>query len=165
MALGKCRRGRGRDFSVIGVDLLAAAAVGYLVRKARRVGGRADEAVDEILDAGTDRVCALVTAALGDEPVLAQLDTQARGGTETDRTVRRAEDAIADKLETDAGFAEQLEQLLRQLEKVPGGISLSAPGGVAAGRDVNIRAEGGGIAAGVMGPVTVNPPEPGPNQA
>jgi hypothetical protein len=160
MALGQCRR-RGRDFSVTDADPLAAAAVGYLVRRARR----ADTAVDEILDTGTDRVCELVTTALGDEPVLAQLDTQARKGTETERTRRRAQDAIADKLEADAGFAGQLEQLLRQLEKAPGGILLSAPAGVAAGRDVNIRAEGGGIAAGVMGPVTVNPREPGPSQA
>jgi len=146
---------------VIDADPLASAAVGYLVRKARQAG----TAVDEILDPGTDRVCELVTTALGDEPVLVQLDTQAREGTATERTRRRAQDAIADQLEADAGFAGQLEQLIRQLEKVPGGISLSAPAGVAAGRDVSIRAEGGGIAAGVMGPVTVNPPGPGPSQA
>jgi hypothetical protein len=150
---------------MVGVDLLAAAAVGYLIRKARRVAGRADEAVDEVLDAGTDRICELIEGSLGGESVLGLLDEQARAGTESERTVRRAEDAIAEKLEADETVRRQLAALLSDLEDRPGAISLSAAGGVAAGRDVTIRADGGGVAAGVMGSVTVNPPQPGPGQA
>lgn len=150
---------------MVGVDVQAGAAVGYLVRKARRVAGRADGAADEILDAGTDRICELIAGAVGGEPVLALLDEQAQAGTESERTMRRAEDAIAEKIEADADFRKRLELLLRNLEGVPGAISVSAADGVAAGRDVTIRAADGGIAAGVMGAVTVNPPKPDPVQA
>jgi hypothetical protein len=156
---------RGGDVSVIGVDLLAGAAVSYLIRKARRIGHRADGHVDEILDEGTDRVCDLIEGALGLDPSLTLLDEQAQAGTESDRTIRRAEDAISEKAEADAEFRQRLELLLIQLESVPGGARVSAPGGVAAGRDVSIRASGGGVAAAVMGAVTVNPPPPGPGES
>ena len=58
---------------MIGVDLLAGAAVGYLIRKARRVSRRVDGHVDDALDASTDRVCELIEGALGRDPVLALL--------------------------------------------------------------------------------------------
>jgi hypothetical protein len=153
---------------VTGVDLLAGAAVGYLLRKARTVAAPgADEPVNEILAAGADRVCELITQTLGGDSVLELLDAQARAGTESERTVRRAQDAIAERLEADQEFRRHLELMLGELAlgelaNVPGGVEVSAPRGVAAGRDVTIRAESGGVAAGVMESVTVNPPLPDP---
>jgi len=150
---------------MVGVDLLAGAVVAYLIRKARRVGGRADEHVDAVLDAGTDRICELIEGSMGDDRVLSLLDEQAQAGTETERTVRRAEDAIAEKLEADEVLQRRLEALLRELEGRPGAIVLPGAGGVAAGRDVTIKADGGSVAAGVMGSVTVNPQQPDPHRA
>jgi hypothetical protein len=157
--------GRGKAGGVLGVDVLAAAAVGYLIRKARRVGRRADERVDQALDAGTDRVCDLVQRFVTGDPAVELLSTQAATGTESERTLRRAEDAISEALESDSSFAQTLESLVTELERVPGGIQVTAQsGGVAAGRDVNIRAEGGGIAAGVIGSVRTGPTPPGTSQ-
>jgi hypothetical protein len=144
---------------VIGVEVLAGTAVGYLIRKAQRVAHRADGHVDDALDVGTDRVCGLVEGALGLDPVLTQLNEQSQAGTASDRTIRRAEDAIAEKAEADVGFRQQLELLLTKLERVPGGIAVSAPGGFAAGRDVNIRSSGPGVAAGTIGSVHINMPD------
>jgi hypothetical protein len=151
---------------VLGVDVLASAAVGYLVRKCKRVARRADDAVDEVLDEGTDRVCELVERYVAGDPAVELLESQARDGAESERTLRRATDAIAERLETDDGFARALDALVTELSRAPGGISVSATaGGVAAGRDVNISAQTGGIAAGVIGSVTPSPSQPGPGQA
>jgi len=141
---------------MIGVDLLAGAAVGYLIRKARRVAHRADGHVDNALDAGTDRVCELVEGVLGLDPILTLLNEQGQAGTVSDRTTRRAQDAIAEKAEADAGFRRRLESLLTELERVPGGIAVSAPGGVAAGRDVRIQSSGSGVAVGTVGALNLN---------
>jgi hypothetical protein len=119
--------------SVIGVDLLAGAAVGYLIRKARRVARRADGHVDDALDAGTDRVCELVEGVLGLDPVLTLLNEQSQAGIASDRTIRRAEDAIAARAEADSGFRQRLESLLTELERVPGELSCRRPSGLSPG--------------------------------
>ena len=99
-----------------GVELVAGAAVGYLVRKLRRVAGRADTEVDRALDAGMDAVHELVTTKLSADPSLAMLAEQAPADQVSDRTVRRVTDAVADAAETDADFAEQLNQLVQDLQ-------------------------------------------------
>ena len=147
------------------MDVLAAAAVGYLVRKARRVGHRADEHVNEVLDVGTDRVCDLVQRFVAGDSALKLLSVQAGTGTESERTLRRAEDAITEALESDPAFAEALESLVTKLARIPDGLQVAAEsGGVAVGRDMKIWTEGGGIAAGVIGSVTANPIPPGTDQ-
>lgn len=59
----------------------AGVAAGYViawaVRKARRVGGRLDSEVDEVIDAGLDRLHEVVAAKLNGYPVLAELVEEA----------------------------------------------------------------------------------------
>ena len=106
-----------------GVELLAGAAVAYLVRKARRVGGRADTEVDRVLDEGMDALHELVTAKIGDDSALKRLEA----GSDTERTQRRVADAIADAAEDDEAFAARLSELVESLRSRDGG---AAPGSV-----------------------------------
>jgi hypothetical protein len=98
-----------------GVEVLAGAAAMYLVRKLRRVGGRADAEVDRALDAGMDAVHDLVTGRLGQDPAVTALRELAPAGKESERTVRRVTDAIADAAEADPDFAERLARLVHEL--------------------------------------------------
>jgi hypothetical protein len=127
---------------VTGVEVLAAAAVAYLVRKLRRVGGRADAEVDRALEAGMDALHDLVSTKLGDDAALAALQEQVTTGGESERTVRRVTDAIAEVAETDEGFAATLQQLIGDLQRRDG----SAGGVVASGeRSVAIGGDNSGI--------------------
>lgn len=122
-----------------GIELVAGAAVGYLVRKLRRVGSRADGEVDRVLDAGMDAVHELVTAKLGADPALAVLVERAPSGQVSDRTVRRVVDAVADAAETDTGFAERLGRLVEDLQSR----EASAGGGVVASGERSVAIAGG----------------------
>lgn len=145
-----------------GLELVAGYAVGYLLQKWRRVAGRVDTEVDHALDTGMDRVHELISTKLAGDTALATLEEQALVGAEKLRTQDRVEGAIIDAAEDDPDFAQQLEQLVTQLREDDTGAS-AGDHGVAAGRDVNIRAKSGGVAAGVIhGSVTPgNPPQPG----
>ncbi|MGW4909973.1 hypothetical protein [Streptomyces sp. NPDC004270] len=90
----------------------------WLVRKARRVAGRADGEVDRGLDAGMDRLHDLVSRKLGQDPALERAREEAGTGQEelTDRTRRRLTDSLEDAVERDAQFAAALEQLVEQLQ-------------------------------------------------
>jgi hypothetical protein len=123
---------------VTGVEVLAGVAVGYLVRKLRRVGGRVDAEVDRAVDAGLDGLHELVSEALGDDPALAVLEEQATQGGESERTVRRVTDAIADAAENDSGFAGRLQQVIEDLQRregAGGGVTASGTGAIAVGGD------------------------------
>src|SRR5215472_17009725 len=72
---------------------------------------------------------------------------------------------LADLLEEDPGVEADLRALVQEIQAaLPAGMVSAAGHGVAAGRDVNISATGGGVAAGVIhGNVAPpNPPGPGP---
>jgi len=72
---------------------------------------------------------------------------------------------LADLLEEDPGAEAELRALVAQIQAaLPAGTASAADHAVAAGRDVNITASGGGIAAGVIhGDVTPpGPTRPGP---
>lgn len=148
---------------VPGVELLAGATVGYLVRKARRVGRRADAEVDRALDQGMDSVHDLVSRAVGDDPAIERLRAQAEAGTVTERTRRRASDAIADAAEENEEFAAALKDLVDRLRRKEAAAQAS-DGGIAVGRDVTQHAETGGvIARDVQGGLsTGGPTSPGP---
>ena len=78
---------------------------------------------------------------------------------------RLAEERLADLLEEDPGAEAELRALVAQIQAaLPAGMASAAGHAVAAGRDVNITASGGGIAAGVIhGDVTPpGPTRPGP---
>lgn len=74
---------------------------------------------------------------------------------------------FADLLDEDAGFEAELRVLVEEVAaRLPAAALSAADHSVAAGRDVNITASGGGTAAGVIhGNVAPpNPTEPGPAQ-
>ncbi|OIJ66021.1 hypothetical protein [Streptomyces mangrovisoli] len=102
-----------------GIELLAGAAVGYLVRKLRRVAGRADAEVDQVLDTGMDAIHELVTRQLSGDTALETLvaETANGDGEVRERTLRRVSDAVAEHAENDAGFAEQLRRLVDELDR------------------------------------------------
>jgi hypothetical protein len=72
---------------------------------------------------------------------------------------------MRDLLEEDPGVEADLRTLVEEIQaRLPAGMVTAADHSVAAGRDVNITASGGGTAAGVIhGNVAPpNPPSPGP---
>ncbi|WP_158997573.1 hypothetical protein [Streptomyces aureus] len=134
------------------MELLAGAVVGYMVRKLRRVAGRADQEVDQVLDTGMDAIHELVTRNLSGDPALETLVTEVDGGDGevSDRTLRRVSDAVAQHAEDDTEFADELQTLVDALDRhlsgpdEPGGVhqKADASGGskiIQAGRDVTIH--------------------------
>jgi hypothetical protein len=73
---------------------------------------------------------------------------------------------LADLLEEDPGVEDELRAVVEEVQAaLPGGMVSAADHSVAAGRDVNITASGGGVAAGVIHG-NVAPPGPrGPGPA
>jgi hypothetical protein len=103
--------------------------------------------------------------------MLEQAVTDSEDETDVERVRTRLEIAwqtrFADLLESlDPGEREEAAERLRELvELAQGGVS-AATGGMAVRGDVDIHAEGGSVAAGVIhGGVSIgNPPQPGPDQ-
>jgi hypothetical protein len=154
---------------VVGAEIVVGYVFAWAVRKARRVGTRADEQVDAALEAGVDRAGGklheLVVGRLKHDPALARLVGEAEQGAEvpTPRTVQRVALALEDAADQDPQFAAAVDALTKQLQ-----VALASPsaawalGGVLAGAQ-QISAESGGIAAGVInGGVRIeNPSGPG----
>lgn len=72
---------------------------------------------------------------------------------------------LADLLEEDPDAEADLRALVRQIQQaLPAGVVSAADHAVAAGRDLNVNADHGGVAAGVIhgNVVPANPPGPGP---
>jgi hypothetical protein len=115
---------------VTGIEI----AVGYLfawaVRKARRVGERADGEVDRVLDARMDRLHELVSQRLGEVTVLDTLAEEAESGQAqlSERTSTRVRLALEQAAEQDPEFAEALRGLVQELHELTTG---SATGGAA----------------------------------
>jgi hypothetical protein len=146
--------------------------VGYLAhwawRRARRLAGRVEARVDEVVDAKLEQLYETVAAKLGADPALSRLDTEVSANLDeqppvSERTTQRVTLALEDATESDPAFAARLEELKAGLA----GTASASGHGVAAGRDVNIHAEGGSVAAGTIhGSVNVgHPPVPGTGQA
>ncbi|WP_380285951.1 hypothetical protein [Kitasatospora purpeofusca] len=146
----------------------------WLVRKAKRVAGRADAEVDRGLDGGMDQLHDLVSRKLGHDPALERAREEADAGLRepSERTRRRLADSLEDAVEQDTLFAQALAAVVKELQTArtaAGGDGLFASEhGHAIGGNVNIRAEGGSAAALTMGTVTIggtaNPPTPGSDQ-
>lgn len=102
-----------------GVEVAVGYMFAWLVRKARRVAGRADGEVDRTLDAGMDQLHDLVSSRLGQDPALERAREEAESGQDlTDRTRRRLTDSLEDAAERDEHFAAALEQLVERLQAV-----------------------------------------------
>jgi hypothetical protein len=83
----------------------------------------------------------------------AQLAGAAGADLESARTALEAQwvTRLADLLEEDPGAEAELRGLVEEIRAaLPGGVVSAADHAVAAGRDVNIRADRGGLAAGVI---------------
>ncbi|MDF3301764.1 hypothetical protein [Streptomyces tropicalis] len=130
-----------------GVEIAVGYAFAWLVRKARRVAGRADAEVDRGLDAGMDRLHGLISAKLGDDPALARAREEADAGQDepSDRTRRRLTDSLDDAVEHDADFAAALAGAVADLQAA-GPVDIASDTGAG-------RATGGGTAStGVVRP-------------
>jgi hypothetical protein len=97
-----------------------------------------------------DRLHQLVSEQLGEDPSLAKLQEEAAEGTENPRTEQRMRLAIEEAVEGDRGFAAELDRIVAELQAQTPGSAAAGEHGLAAGRDVNIQASGGGVAGGVI---------------
>jgi hypothetical protein len=155
---------------VVGADLVVGYAFAWLVGKAKRMGGHVDGQVDEALDAGVDRVgerlCELVAGRLHDDAAWGRLATEARQGLETpsSRTAQWVVLALEEAAEDDPVFGSAVNDLVTRLQT---GETAAGPGGLVVAGSLEIRAEGGSIAAGVIhgGAQIGNPTVPGPLQS
>jgi hypothetical protein len=99
-------------------------AVGYLIawawRKARRIGGRIDRALDPGLQADLDRLDRVIAAELAGEPALNQLLFEAASDLDAPAvrplTTERVRLALQDATEADPGSAVRLHHLVRQVQ-------------------------------------------------
>jgi hypothetical protein len=106
------------------------------------------------------------------EQRLEQTRRQLTGPAGTDLELARAVLAaqwatrLADLLEEDPGAEADLRALVQQIqEALPAGMVSATDHAVAAGRDVNIGASAGGVAAGVIHGDVAPPNPPGPDPA
>lgn len=157
---------------MVGAEVVVGYLFAWVVRKARRVGERADGQVDAALDAGVDRFSGklhdLVAGRPGGQAALERLNTEAQQGAQAPSavTTQWVAAVVQDGAERDGQFAATVEALVAQLQAAQsGGGGAQAPGGVAVSGQMDVRAEGGSVAAGVIhGGVQVgNPPSPGPS--
>jgi hypothetical protein len=159
---------RGGDRAMTGLELVAGYLVAWVVRKARRVAARADAEVDDAVNVGIERLHDLINAKLGGDSALKRLEAEAaERGEATQRTRERVRLAVEDAVEADHAFAARLEEILANLQPAGTAAVSVQDHAVAAGGDVRIEAELGGVAAGVIhGHVTPgNPSRPGPASA
>ncbi|MFC1442861.1 hypothetical protein ABUW04_31890 [Streptacidiphilus sp. N1-10] len=132
-------------------------AVGCLVawtwRKARKVGGRADEEVDFALEAAADRVHAVIARKLNGNSELERLSEEAEAGQEEPSvvTVRRVNEAVTAAVHSDPSFAEELEQAIARLDEAKQQAGSAAAGayGLAVAGNSTVSAGDNSFAAGV----------------
>jgi hypothetical protein len=159
---------------MVGAELVVGYVFAWFAGKARRAAGRADAQVVCLVDEGVDRLGGrlheLVAGRLRNDPALERLEGEAeRGlGEPSARVKQRVVLALEDAAADDPGFDAELEEVVRLLEAAHRNAGVFAEGGgLAAGGDVNVRAQGGSFAAGVVqGNVTfANPRVPGTGES
>ncbi|NUP51341.1 MAG: chromosome partitioning protein [Catenulispora sp.] len=159
---------------MVGAEIAVGYMFAWLVRKARRVGDRADAHIDAALDAGVDRagekLHQLVAGRLSGDAALERLTTEAQQLPEapSERTAQRVALALEAAAEDDPDFGAAVEDLVRQLQEADraAGSSVASARGVVVNGDVKVRAKDNAFAAGVVtGNVNIgNPPAPGKGQ-
>lgn len=136
---------------MFGPDIALGYLVGWLWRKARRVAGDVDRAVDEDLDALVKKLHEALRRKLLKEPALARLEVEAANGSTASElspeTRDRAASVLKEQWEQDPAFAAQAEELLRR-------IAAADPDGMARARTV-VNARDGGIGVVNYGRMTV----------
>jgi hypothetical protein len=160
-----------------GVMIEAGVVTGYViawaVRKAQRAAGRLDTEVDTAIEAGLDRLHKAVTAKLGTDPALAELERQADADEQAQvspRTRTRVELALEDAAERDEDFARALTELvarLRATEEAAGRTVRQVAAGQGAVNltgNVDLRGDHGAAVSLTMRDVTVRQTPPAPHQ-
>ena len=123
-------------------------------RKVARLLGRGDPKKTDVAERWLDQTHQQLQAAAGPDLESAR-----------DAAARRWEGRFADLLDEDPGVEADLRAVVAEIAaQLPAGVVSATEHSVAAGRDVNISADRGGVAAGVIhGNVAPpNPPGPGP---
>lgn len=150
-----------------GIEVVVGCLIAWAAKKARRVGARADAEVDQVLDAGMDKVHELVAAKLGTDPALAKLHAEVeQTGTVTDRTKDRVRLAVEQAGDEDPDFAAQVDALAQRIERARAD-TVAGNHGTAVAGDITIQATDGSASAWRMGDVTLgggdrsDPPLPG----
>jgi hypothetical protein len=126
-------------------------------RKFARLLGRGDPGKERLAEQRLEETRQQLTAAAGGADLEQVCAAQAQ----------RWQGRFADLVEEDLGIDADLRALVEEIRALlPADVVSAADHSVAAGRDVNITASGGGVAAGIIhGDVTAgNPPSPGPGK-
>ncbi|MFE0461250.1 hypothetical protein ACFW1A_18590 [Kitasatospora sp. NPDC058965] len=152
------------------VEAAVACVFAWGVRKARRVGGRADAEVDAALDATMDRVHDLVVTRLGTGGEVGRLELEAAAGQPEPSalTAGNVTAALGEAVAQDPGFADRLREAVRLLEEAKRAAAPQALGAyrITVGGDVTNEARDGSLAATIVhveGGLTLgNPQVPGP---
>jgi hypothetical protein len=128
---------------VVGAELVVGYVFAWLVGKGKQVGARADGQVDEVLDAGVDRVGerlhGLVAGKLRGDRAWERLTAEAGEGFDapSPRTAQRVVLALEEAGDEDAPFAAMVEDLVRRLQAAGGGVG-AGDGGVAVSGSVSV---------------------------
>jgi hypothetical protein len=154
---------------VIEAGVAAAYVIAWVIRKARRIGGRLDAEADAVIDAGLDRLHEVVAAKLARHPVLAELTEEAESAGEVSSLTRQQiELALEAAARKDDDFAQVVTDLvahLREAERTAGRPVIAGAGSTVFTGNAEAKAESGGIAFGqVAGGVHISQGPPGPHQ-
>lgn len=157
------------DCMVVGWDVVVGYLIAWGVSKARRVGKGLDNDVDLVVDSALERLHATVADKLGADPALAKLEQVAIAGDEIpERTLRRVVDALADAADGDGGadFRARIAAQLAELVDAGARPAALASGerAVAVAGDLDVKAEGGSVAAVTAGDITLGSPPVDPSQ-
>jgi hypothetical protein len=152
---------------VVEAGVVAGYLIAWAVRKAQRVGGRLDAEADAVVDAGLDRLHEVVETKLAGHPVMAELVEEAAAeGKVSELTRQQVELAIAAAARKDKSFGQVMTDMvaaLSETERSRGKTLIAGSGAVVFTGNVQVKAEGEGIAIGqVAGHVNVgrNAPDP-----
>jgi hypothetical protein len=135
----------------VGLEIVVGFLVAWAAGKVKRAGKRADGVVDEVLDAGVDRIREIVKAKLGGDPALTQLRLEvSEKGEVSSRTRARVQLALEEAADQDPRFAEQLRVAVSQVDpavanEVAIHVSQSVSGEVG-GSNIQV---GGNVGAGI----------------
>ncbi len=151
---------------VIEAGVIVGYVIAWMVRKAKRAGGRLDAEVDTAMDAGLDKLHHVVAAKLGTDPALTDAQEEATTGQVSELTRQRVELSIQAAAGKDPAFAQTVAELVEQLqaaEKAGGQVAVGHRSANVVG-NVDIHAEDGSAAAWNMGDVSFGQPPADPHR-
>ncbi len=150
------------------VEVALGLVLAWVVAKTRRIAVRADGIVDSALDAAVDRVGEVVMAKLGSDTAVQRLQIEAakESGEVTDRTRDRVKLALADAVDDDPDFAQELAAAVAAVDKAGGAGAVAGPGGIVITGGVHAHSSGPAFGAVTGGTINLNhpaqdPPQPG----